>query len=499
MSTHPLAGEGTLHCARCGGGVPVARALAADVAAASLPEAARCPECAEDWRLDGRFALLTVVGKGAVGLTWRARTLVPLNRDRAAPLAAGTVVAVKEMPFRATDADATRRLIAREARVLRELDHPAVPVWYADFIAGQGRHRAFYLVQAFIEGEDLHAEASHRRYRLDEVLALVDEVASILEYLHDLAPPVVHRDLKPRNLRRERGSNRLYLLDFGAVKDVVDDPATGGSTVAGTFGYMAPEQFAGDACPASDVYALGVVAVGLLARKAPEQLLRGHTLEWRPHVAVPAVVAELLTAMLEPEVRDRITDGRALRRRLAACRAALAAGEGDRAGGDRAGGSGLDLAKRGAVPAAPRRVVTGTVEPAVAGDHPLLRMPLVLTEEQRTRRKNMVLMMAFVGGSVGAPWWYLGHTFMGVVSLVFSWTLVPWLLSFVKMLRVRAMPDAEFDARYNQSALDLQRRLWVSAEVNRLNVAAARGEISGNELERQLVPLTRFLERPPVG
>jgi hypothetical protein len=84
---------------------------------------------------------------------------------------------------------------------------------------------------------------------------------------------------------------------------------------------------------------------------------------------------------------------------------------------------------------------------------------------------------------------------MGVLSVMFCWTMFPWLLSMVKAIRVRALSDADFDARYNAEALDTQRRLRAAEEVNRITMAASQGDLSEREMNRQLGPLLAFLER----
>ena len=121
-----------------------------------------------------------------------------------------------------------------------------------------------------IEGESL-AALRKRGGALSEgeVVRLLRDAAEVLDYLHGRAPPVIHRDLKPGNvIRRPDGS--FAFVDFGAVRDKLRPE--GGSTVVGTFGYMAPEQFQGRALPASDVYAIGATALAMLTGQQPEDL-----------------------------------------------------------------------------------------------------------------------------------------------------------------------------------------------------------------------------------
>jgi len=253
-----------------------------------------CAKCGADPLLDGRFRLDEPIGTGSSGTTWRATVV-----------SSGEVVAIKEMLLRRATAAKSQEMLHREAAVLRQLNHPQIPAYRDHLLTGQGKTRSLWLVQAFVDGQDLGQELLEHRYTEDEVLQLLQAVCPVLTYLHGLSPPVVHRDIKPSNLKRA-ADGRLMLLDFGSVRDTLADPALGGSTVAGTFGYMAPEQFMGDATPQSDLYGLGALAVALLTRADPTSLLRpDRSLGWKDSVAVSPQTAELLTALLAATPADR--------------------------------------------------------------------------------------------------------------------------------------------------------------------------------------------------
>gem|GEM_PF-6519488 len=269
-------------CATCGG----------ELRAEHSP-ASTCPACSGPVLLAGRYALAGVLGRGANGITYRA-----------ARVADGTSFAVKEIPVRTLESAKALELFEREARVLRELSHPAIPRYEEDFVFGTGKSAALYLVQELVDGKTLAEEMASRRYDVSEVLAIVAEVAAVLDYLHRRTPAVIHRDIKPKNVMR-RKDGRLVLIDFGSVRDALS--RGGGSTVAGTFGYMAPEQLAGKATPASDVYGLGALAVALLTRKEPDTLLdERHRIPVREHVRAPEPVQRLLELMLEPAPDKRL-------------------------------------------------------------------------------------------------------------------------------------------------------------------------------------------------
>jgi hypothetical protein len=134
-----------------------------------------------------------------------------------------------------------------------------------------------------------------------DVRRFLDQAAEVLGYLHGRAPPVIHRDLKPGNvLRRPDGS--FAFVDFGSVRDSLKPE--GGSTVVGTFGYMAPEQFQGRALPGSDVYAVGATALAMLTRREPEDLPhRGLGIDVAAALGgqVSPGLVRVLGAMLEPD------------------------------------------------------------------------------------------------------------------------------------------------------------------------------------------------------
>jgi serine/threonine protein kinase/predicted DsbA family dithiol-disulfide isomerase len=249
-----------------------------------------CAGCGADPHLAGRWRLDAELGRGASGTTFRATDLET-----------GEVVAVKEMPIGRASSAKARELLDREARVLGELDHPAIPRLLASRVVGEGRSQAVIVVQEFVDGVDLRAELVKRRYDPLEVLHVAADLLDVLVYLHGLSPPVIHRDLKPANVMR-RTDGRLVLLDFGSVRDSLRDLDLGGSTVAGTFGYMAPEQLVGDASPMSDLYGLGALMVHLLSRIEPQKMLAvGGGLAWEGRVQVPRGVGDLLRDLLEPD------------------------------------------------------------------------------------------------------------------------------------------------------------------------------------------------------
>jgi hypothetical protein len=239
---------------------------------------------------DDRFVVLGALGEGSQGRTYDA-----FDRLEGRP------VAIKRFDVRGARTWKDVDLAEREARVLQSLSHPKLPRYVDRFEEGG----ALYLVMEKIEGESLAAlRARGATLSQDEVLRLLQDAGEVLDYLHGRAPPVIHRDLKPGNvIRRPDGS--FAFVDFGAVRDKLRPE--GGSTVVGTFGYMAPEQFQGRALPASDVYAMGATALAMLTGQQPEDLPhRGLSVDVRAALASHAGrgrerLTAILEAMLQPD------------------------------------------------------------------------------------------------------------------------------------------------------------------------------------------------------
>ncbi|MEY3297590.1 MAG: hypothetical protein RLZZ597_850 [Cyanobacteriota bacterium] len=164
-------------------------------------------------------------------------------------------------------------LFKREADVLNRLgEHSHIPRLIASFSEGD----YFYLVQDYIEGQDLSNEiGAGQTLRDSQVRDMLRQVLTILSFVHD--QKVIHRDISPKNLIRRTENREIYLIDFGSVKELSTSTRTRFGqirtpTLVGTPGYMAPEQQRGKPCFASDLYSLGMVAVAALTGVAPHTL-----------------------------------------------------------------------------------------------------------------------------------------------------------------------------------------------------------------------------------
>ena len=245
--------------------------------------------------IGGRYSILHILGQGGIGITYAAEDLQ--RREK---------VALKAVSLRRNDDLKVLELFEREARILAQLKHPAIPSYIDYFEVGKRRDRFFYLAQQLAEGHSLAQLIENGWHPPEtEVRWMANQILDILVYLQQLAPPVIHRDIKPQNIIR-RDDRQIFLVDFGAVQDVYHQTITGGSTVVGTYGYMAPEQFRGKAILATDLYGLGATIIYLLTGKAPADLPQCKLkIDFRSHVSINQQFADWLDRMIEPVAEDR--------------------------------------------------------------------------------------------------------------------------------------------------------------------------------------------------
>ncbi|MDG4806998.1 protein kinase [Micromonospora sp. WMMD1120] len=204
-------------------------------------------------QLGNRYRLDERIASGGMGDVWRGTDQV-----------LGRTVAVKSLlPALLDDPDFGERFRG-EARTMATINHPGVVDVY-DF--GNDQQIAF-LVMEYIEGDALSSTLSRvGRLTPARTMALVAQAADALHAAH--AKGIVHRDVKPGNLL-VRPNGTLVLTDFGIARSDLVGQLTAAGSVLGTASYISPEQATGGvATPASDVYALGVVAYQCLAGRRP--------------------------------------------------------------------------------------------------------------------------------------------------------------------------------------------------------------------------------------
>ncbi|MGD2027830.1 MAG: protein kinase [Anaerolineales bacterium] len=208
----------------------------------------------KDSLLNERYRILEILGQGGMGAVYHARD-ENLGLD----------VAVKENLFTSEEYS---RQFRREAVILATMRHPNLPRVIDHFeIANQGQ----YMVMDFIEGEDL-------RQRMDRVGSLPDEeviiigaaICDALEYLHTRKPIILHRDIKPGNIK-VNPDGQVYLVDFGLAKIVSGSQITTTGARAMTPGYSSPEQYGtARTDERSDIYSLGATLYAALTNTIPE-------------------------------------------------------------------------------------------------------------------------------------------------------------------------------------------------------------------------------------
>ncbi len=245
----------------------------------------------------GRYEMDGVLGQGGQGSTFA-------GTDRKT----GARVAVKVLDLKHASDWKRVELFEREARVLRDIEHDGMPA-FLDVIEDKDTG-ARALVMSLVAGDTLEAVARREGPLGEPALwrALLD-VTGVLGALHSRDVPVVHRDIKPRNLV-QRTDGRVSVVDFGGVGQRGD----GGSTVVGTFGYMAPEQLYGKSSPATDLYSLGATIIALATGREPEDLpRRGLAIDVdaaAPHLS--ETLRSVLKRMVAADPTHRPADARAL-------------------------------------------------------------------------------------------------------------------------------------------------------------------------------------------
>jgi serine/threonine protein kinase len=217
--------------------------------------------------LRSRYKIRRIIGQGGMGSIYLADDLRLEGRECALKEVEHDRTLPPEMTRQARDQ------FQREATVLARLDHPNLPK-VSDFFSISGRD---YLVMDYVPGKDLRTLMQEARQRgaflaENEVLAWAQQLADALSYLHSQKPPILHRDIKPGNLKLTP-SGLLKLVDFGLVKILASDEMT--VTILqgrGTALYTPLEQYGGDAGHTdarSDIYAFGATLYHLFTNQPP--------------------------------------------------------------------------------------------------------------------------------------------------------------------------------------------------------------------------------------
>ncbi len=258
----------------------------------------------ENLTINGRYRILQQIGVGGFGLTYLAEDLQLQTRPRCV---------VKHLRPQIADAETlelANRLFQQEAEILYRLGgHPQIPSLIAHF----KERGEFYLVQEFIEGHTLDREFTGGRiYNQKEIIRLLGQTLEILSFVHK--QNVIHRDIKPANLIRRTADGSIFLIDFGAVKQVsaaaprTPQSATFSTVTIGSHGYMPMEQMAGNPNFSSDLYALGLIVIEALTGTKPLDLHKNpHSNEfiWKQRAQLSPEVEHFISKLVRHDFRQR--------------------------------------------------------------------------------------------------------------------------------------------------------------------------------------------------
>ncbi|MEW6737859.1 MAG: protein kinase, partial [Acidobacteriota bacterium] len=263
--------------------------------------------------LQNRYLILRQIGQGGMGAVYEAH-------DQRL----GTTVALKET---LVSGENLRKAFEREAQLLARLRHPVLPAVSDHFTEGDGQ----FLVMQFIPGNDLSDLLARNGNAFEpvQVLRWGELLLDALDYLHSQHPPIIHRDIKPNNLKlTARGE--IILLDFGLAKGLAQTQAaaTNKSVMGYTPHYAPLEQIEGTGTdPRSDLYALAATMYHLMTNvKPPDAMTRAlSVLNGQPdplqpanylNPKVPAAVAAVLSKAMAQNRDERPASAVALRQAL---------------------------------------------------------------------------------------------------------------------------------------------------------------------------------------
>jgi serine/threonine protein kinase len=254
--------------------------------------------------LRNRYRILKFLGGGAFGETYLAEDLDLPNHPQ---------FVVKQLKPKISQAEVlqvARRLFENEARYLYQLGNisPQIPKLLAHF----EENGEFYLVQEFVDGDDLSVEIiPSKKWSEQAVIQLLQEILEVLAIVHQ--QNIIHRDIKPKNLMRRKKDGKIVLIDFGAVKEVkglgVDTQGQVTSTIViGSNGYMPNEQANSKPKLASDIYAVGIIGIQALLGKFPQEFQedpKTGEIIWQNEVNVSKKLANILNKMVHYHFSQR--------------------------------------------------------------------------------------------------------------------------------------------------------------------------------------------------
>lgn len=246
--------------------------------------------------MKNNFNLIEQIGKGGFSKTY-------LSEDENKNKYAIKKISIEKNDFKLLE------IIEREIEFIKKISHPNIPKFFSSFQELNGKYNEVNIVQEYIDGQNLYQLIKDgKTFTEFEVIKILIQVCKILEFLHNFNPMVIHRDIKPSNIMIDK-QGKIYLIDFGAIKEKVSFEYTsksGLSTIIGTQGYMPIEQFENRVNPQSDIYSLGLTAIYLLTKKEPLELPKnGLQIDFEPYVNISNNLFSILSKMTEPDYTER--------------------------------------------------------------------------------------------------------------------------------------------------------------------------------------------------
>src|SRR5687768_1849762 len=272
---------------------------------------------AQNTLIQNRYLIVHLIGKGGMGEVYLA-----------VDQRLGSAVALKRTFFAGDEMLSTA--FEREARILARMRHPVLPKVSDHFSEGEEQ----YLVMEHISGDDLakRLEAAQKPFPLSWVMFWADQLLDALSYLHSHEPPIIHRDIKPQNLKLT-DENHVILLDFGLSKNStgqtkISQSGSTGSVVGYTPHYAPMEQIRGiGTSPKSDLYSLSATLYQLMTNTIPvdalsraDSMLNGMPDPIKPpteiNPEVPKIVSDVILRAMEVSQEKRFANAREMQRVL---------------------------------------------------------------------------------------------------------------------------------------------------------------------------------------
>lgn len=384
--------------------------------------------------LENRYQIERLLAQGGMGAVYKGFD----TKLKAA-------VAVKENVFQSPQSG---QQFEQEALILAGLRHSSLPR-VTDHFRSEGQQ---YLVMDYIEGEDLWEIVKQRGRPLSEVQALnyIIQICDAVSYLHQRNPPIIHRDIKPKNIKITPNGEAI-LVDFGIAKISHDQTPTQSGARGLTPGFSPPEQYSKiGTTPASDIYALGATLYAVLtAQEPPDSIsLLVNQAAYKPptqiNAAISKEVSDAITHAMQAKVSDRPKSVPVWRDELIASVPRQTALLGDENAFSRPPAP-IVLNQENDVPGPSIPVVVAAkAEPAAPKPLP----PVAQLPARRQRFPWVVLLIILlVFGVGGAAWWANANGFLPTISPgVGSVKQTATILEAAQAVVVEAEKDATLQA-----------------------------------------------------